>query len=372
MIARLNKGGTSKFIQLLSENLPQHDYEIIIATGFVQDNEFEIDIPPSMNIIRIPKLGRKISLINDFKSLIKLWQVIRDTKPDIIYSHTFKAGLISRITNSKIPLIHAYHGHLFYEPTLNRFELSVLTFIERILARRTTLIVTVGQKVGNEIKSRRIGLKTKFMNIPPGIPIQEIPSKQEALKRLGLSDHDMNISWVARLAPVKSPERFIELSKYFPDARFLLSGDGALLNTIKQLKTDNLEILGWQDSINIWAVSDIVVSTSYNEGMPISLIEAQLSGIPVLALDVGSVREVVIHGETGFVFPTFGQDFILALQELINDRNKLSEMGLNAKKLANKRFSLDVFVERHIKIFTEALFDSTPKVTSASHSLRNN
>jgi glycosyltransferase involved in cell wall biosynthesis len=105
----------------------------------------------------------------------------------------------------------------------------------------------------------------------------------------------------------------------------------------------------------MWAVADVAISTSENEGMPVALIEAQLAGIPVVAVDVGSVGEVVVDDLTGYLFSEFGESYIEKLRELISNPAKIKRLGSEAERLAKKEFSPENMVNSHLALFDEIL-----------------
>jgi glycosyltransferase involved in cell wall biosynthesis len=275
--------------------------KVLVATGFVQGAEIEDEITSAIPLIRIKHLGRAINPLKDFKARRQLIQIVEEFNPDIIYSHTFKAGLISRTMKTKVPIIHAFHGHLINEPELSGLKIKVAMSIERKLAPKAKYLVTVGQKVSDELLKAKVGRRNQFISIAPGVTPLKLVSKKKSLSDLKIANETRTlIVWMARVVPVKSPERVIELARAIPQARFLMAGGGELLNQIKENAPENLTVLGWRSANQMWAVADIAISTSQNEGMPIALIEAQLAGIPVVALDVGSVSEVIETDYTGY------------------------------------------------------------------------
>lgn len=353
VIARLNVGGTARYIEELYSGLVSEDYEVLVATGYVQGSEIEDSIVERVNLHRIKSLGREISLVRDLKATLELRSLIKTFQPDIIYSHTFKAGALVRLLKQKVPVVHAFHGHLLDEPELSAFKIKAVVAIEKFLASKTTKFVTVGRRVGDELAEVGIKLGEKFISIPPGVRPLVLNDKRATKERLGiLDDQRVVIGWLARVVPVKGPLRVVELAKRFPDALFLLAGGGSMHEEIQKVAPDNLKVLGWQDASDLWAVSDIAISTSDNEGMPVTLIEAQLSGIPVVALDAGSLSEVVLHNESGFVITEFDDEYFEALRKLIDDPNLQIKFGAAAQSRARKIFSPEILVSKHLELFS--------------------
>jgi glycosyltransferase involved in cell wall biosynthesis len=159
VIARLNVGGTARYITQLANELPKHGIETFVATGFVQGNEVEDPSAQSIQVIRIPALGRSINPIKDHLARKQLDKIISEIKPDIIHTHTFKAGYITRMRKQSVPVIHTFHGHLLDDPEFSGFKSKVIIAIERKLAKRSAKLVTVGEIVGQELLEERIGVK---------------------------------------------------------------------------------------------------------------------------------------------------------------------------------------------------------------------
>jgi glycosyltransferase involved in cell wall biosynthesis len=356
VIARLNTGGTSRYLAELISGLKNSEYECVIATGQVQDQETEYENIDEMPIKRIKNLGRKISILDDFLARRNLSKYIDDFDPDLIYTHTFKAGFLVRTLRLKVPVIHAYHGHLIDEPELSGFRIRIVMFFERLLARRAKYLVTVGKRVSVELLEAGVGSTHQYISIPPGIRPLELVNRSLVISKFALKDSNSPIVvWMARVVSVKAPERVISLALSFPQATFLVIGGGNLLPEITRKAPANMKILGWQNAQDIWSVADIAISTSKNEGMPISLIEAQQSGVPVVAVNVGSVAEVIEDKVTGFVVDEFDESYFDCLRTLINNRELRRRLGEIARITAIDKFSTRQLVDRHLELFQKVI-----------------
>jgi glycosyltransferase involved in cell wall biosynthesis len=351
VIARLNVGGTARYITRLAEELPKHKIETFVATGFVQGSETEDPSAKKLKVIRIPSLGRRINPIKDHFAFKQLLDVIKDVKPDVLHTHTFKAGYIGRIktkeinkaAGKRVKFIHTFHGHLFDDPEFSGLKSLIITSLERYFAKSTDAIVTVGAQVGKELLDRKIGLPKQFTNIPPGVVPLKIPKAKPRTK--------VTVGWIARVTGVKNPLRALEIAKLFPDAQFLIAGGGDMLDQVKAEAPHNTKVLGWTDASKLFAVSDIILSTSENEGMPIALIEAQLAGKPVVATNVGGVSEVVLNNKTGFVTRKNAEDLAKALEKLINSKALRTVQGKAAKAHATKTFSVEKMIQSHVSLY---------------------
>ena len=351
VIARLNVGGTARYIIRLAEELPKHKIETFVATGFVQGSEAEDPSVKKLKVIRIPSLGRQINPIKDHFAFKQLLEVIKEVKPDILHTHTFKAGYIGRIKTKEInkaagkqvKFVHTFHGHLFDDPEFSGLKSLIIASFERRFAKNTDAIVTVGAQVGKELLERRIGKVKQFTNIPPGVEPLKIPKAKPRTK--------ITIGWIARVTGVKNPLRALEIAKLFPDSQFLIAGGGDMLEQVKAEAPRNTKVLGWTDAAKLFAASDIILSTSENEGMPIALIEAQLASKPVVATNVGGVSEVVINNKSGFVTRKDTEDLAKALQKLINSKTLRTAQGKAAKAHATKAFSVEKMIQAHVSLY---------------------
>ena len=351
VIARLNVGGTARYITRLAEELPKHKIETFVATGFVQGSEQEDPSAKNLKVIRIPSLGRQINPIKDHFAFKQLLEVIKEVKPDILHTHTFKAGYIGRIkaeeinkaAGKQVKFVHTFHGHLFDDPEFSGLKSLIITSFERRFAMRTDAIITVGAQVAKELLEREIGQPEQFTNIPPGVEPLKIPKAKPSTK--------ITIGWIARVTGVKNPLRALEIAKLFPDAQFLMAGGGDMFEQVKSQAPKNTKVLGWMDASKLFAASDIILSTSENEGMPIALIEAQLASKPVVAANVGGVAEVILNKKTGFVTKKNTKDLAAALEKLIASKALRAAQGKAAKAHATKAFSVEKMIKAHVSLY---------------------
>jgi glycosyltransferase involved in cell wall biosynthesis len=352
VIARLNVGGTARYITQLANELPKHGIETFVATGFVQGAEVEDPSAQSIKLIRIKSMGRSIRPFKDHRARKELEKIIAEVKPDIIHTHTFKAGYVIRIKKQPVPVVHTFHGHLLDDPEFSGFKSKVIIAIERKLAKKSTKLVTVGRRVSDELLEQGIGQRSQFVNIPPGVVPVAVTEKSQALKNLNLQDNGTPIiGWIARMTGVKNPMRALEVADALPDTHFVMAGGGDLLDQVKAAAPANVSVLGWADAADLFGASDIIVSTSENEGMPVALIEAQLAGKPVVATDVGSVSEVILNHETGIVTNKNAGSIASALESLILDKTTREEMGRLATARAHALFSVNRMINAHIELY---------------------
>jgi glycosyltransferase involved in cell wall biosynthesis len=360
VIARLNLGGTAKYLITLNNGLNKAGIKSLVATGYVQAGEIEDLEVKKLKPIRIKNLGRKISLINDFKAAREVCKVILKTKPDIVHTHTFKAGLLVRaqrnrieeVLGKKIKFVHTLHGHLFDDPEFKGFKAFLIKSIEKRLSKRSDQLITVGKIIKSNLDSKSIYGKNKTISIPPSVMPMKLQNKKSALRKYGIKDKKkVRVLWLARVTRVKNPQRVIDIAKKLPEIDFYLAGGGDLLERVKKEAPKNIKVLGWQDAKLILPIADIFLSTSENEGMPIALIEAQLAAITVVATNVGSVTEIILHNKSGIICSKSNDELIIAIKKLSQSKSLRSKFGKAGKDHALKNFSVKNLISAHKKVY---------------------
>lgn len=318
IIARMNVGGPAIHAALLSRRLDPTRYETLLATGSLARGEagyLDLFGQRVEAMVEIPDLGREIHPVRDLRAYRALAELIQRYKPDIVHTHTAKAGLLGRLAarRARVPVvIHTFHGHVlqgyFSKPTEELFVRA-----ERHLARSSSALIAVSAKVRDELLARGIGRPGQFQVIPLGFDLSPFlrvgGPTGELHAELGLPESSPIVAIVARLVPIKAHDVFLSvfekvLSK-FPDAIAVLAGDGerrAELEALARSKGifEKTRFLGWrQDLARVYSDARVVMLTSRNEGSPVTLIEAMACARPVVATRAGGVAELV--GDAGFV-----------------------------------------------------------------------
>jgi glycosyltransferase involved in cell wall biosynthesis len=278
---------------------------------------------------------------------------VRECKPEIIHTHTFKAGLIGRLVRGKHKHIHTFHGHLFEDNSFSALAKKIITLVEQRLAPRTDVLVSVGVSVGKELREARIGVGQKWVSIAPGVEPLALSDKSEARKSMGINDSGILIGWMARMASVKNPNLLLQVASRLPDVQFVMAGGGDFLVNIKSNAPGNVKVIGWANAATFWSAVDIAISTSDNEGMPIALIEAQLAGVPVIATNVGSNNEVIEDEVTGFLASNSVDSLVCAINRLISLPDLIQTQGNNGRRRASKEFSLEKMIQSHVNLYRE-------------------
>jgi glycosyltransferase involved in cell wall biosynthesis len=343
----MNVGGTARYVGDLVEKMPDNK----LATGCVQGSEIEDSCVQKLNVLRVPHMGRKISPLNDFRAWLELRKIIKEIKPEIVHTHTFKAGLVGRLIRGNHKRVHTFHGHLFDDQSFSSLEKYIITNAEKFLANRTDLLISVGKKVGVELRAEGIGVEKEWLSIAPGVKALPAIDKIQARKSLGLSTEGVLFGWMARMAEVKNPFLLLEIASQLPQVSFVMAGGGNLLDEIKIKAPKNVAVIGWADAATFWSAVDCAISTSDNEGMPVALIEAQLAGVPVVATGVGSTSEIIVDGVTGILTSKNPDAIIKALRKLVTDESLRISMGTEAAKNGRSKFSPQKMITGHAQIY---------------------
>ena len=368
IIARMNVGGPAVQITGLMKSINGIEFEQRLYTGFCDVNESDYleEVAPEISVYRIKGLGRSINLLSDFRALAQLVHEIRRFKPDIIHTHTAKAGVLGRLASiismRKSQRVHTFHGHLLYG-YFGKTKTYLVIKVEKFLSKFTHVLLAVGTKVRDELIQVGIGNETNFELMPPGLAIKELPEKKAAREKLGIKSEKLHGVFIGRVTQVKRPDRFLELVREVTnrgiEIDFLIAGDGNLLETCKdQIDAEGLpvKLLGWQTDIElVLAASDIVILTSDNEGTPLSLIQAGMAGIPVLATGVGSVLDVVISNVTGIVTTIDVIEMADNLEKLVSNPNFREELGINAIRFTKSNFGIDRLTRDHEVLYRKLI-----------------
>jgi glycosyltransferase involved in cell wall biosynthesis len=354
LIARMNRGGTARYLARLMKSAELSTIDQLLVTGMVQGAEVEDDCVSELKVVHINSLGRSISISQDRAAFYEFKKIVKEFQPDVIHTHTFKAGVIGRLQRTNAQKIHTFHGHLFDDQEFSAVKKIVIRLIEKFLARTTDVLISVGTKVGQELRAAGIGRNSKWISIPPGVEPLSLGDKHSARKSLGLPvDDRIYVGWMARVTGVKNPHLFLEVVRSTPEISYVMAGQGDLSEEIAEIKPDNLIIVGWADAAVFLSACDLIVSTSDNEGMPIALIEAQLAGLPVIATDVGSSSEVVLDGETGIVTGKKQVEIVDAIRKVVADPELRRKLGKAAVERSLKYFDPKIMCQTHLDIYRE-------------------
>ena len=364
IIARMNVGGPAVLVTGLMRGLDEKAFEQVLVTGYCGEDEADyLDrVATDIKATRVNTLGRSVKPLSDLSSLFSIIREIRRFRPDVIHTHTAKAGVIGRVASvvsgHKSIRIHSFHGHLL-NGYFGEVKTRLVILVEKFLALFTDQLLADGVNIKNDLLRVGIGNEKKFEVMSPGLQLKSSPNKSEARKELILDSKLVYCAFIGRVTQIKRPDRFLdvaaEIKKRGIDLHFIVAGEGDLLKFCKdRVTTENLPVtfLGWREDIEVvLAACDLVLLTSDNEGTPLSLIEAGMTGIPVVATNVGSIGEIVIDGETGYLTDLSVNDLADAVSKLSANSDLKVRIGSAAKDYTVARFSLDRLVQDHQDLY---------------------
>lgn len=387
IINRLNIGGPTFNAAYLTKYLSP-EFETLLVSGTIDDGEAsseyilkELGIKP----LYIPEMQRPIRPLKDRKAYFKIYQIIKDFQPDIVHTHAAKAGALGRLAalNLKVPVIlHTFHGHAFHS-YFHPFITKLFIQIERYLAQKSTKIIAISELQKKELSQDfKICSPEKIIVVPNGFDLDKFQKDYEQKRttfriQYQIPDNVVAIGIIGRLAPIKNHELFlksIDLLRKKTSIPFMtfIIGDGELRlnieNFCKQLdlpfsKRDQGEpptlvnFTSWIKEIDYAnAGLDIIALTSLNEGTPVSLVEAQAAGNPVVSTNVGGVADIVHHEKAGFLTPSNqAETFANALLTLLENPQLRYKMGEYGKKFAFENFGYQRLIKDMANLYYQLL-----------------
>ena len=368
IIARMNVGGPAVQVSGLMRGFDQQLFEQELLTGYCADDEADYleKVANDVKAIRIDGLGRSIKPRSDLTALFAIVKEIRRFKPDVIHTHTAKAGVVGRIASilsgHRSFRVHTFHGHLlngYFGP--GKTKLVVL--VEKFLALFTDQLLAVGKQVQDDLIAAGIGNSKKFAVMRPGLRLAKVPSKHDARIELGLNQNEIYCAFIGRITRIKRPDRFLDVvAKVKKDGikvNFIVAGAGEQLQYCQDRVTnENLPVtfLGWREDIeNVLAAADLLILTSDNEGTPLSLIQAGMVGIPVVATNVGSTNEIVVNGKTGFLTDLTVDQLASAITKLAENSDLRAQMGAVGQEYTLARYGVERLVKDHQDLYLRLL-----------------
>ena len=368
IVTRMNTGGVAVLLKNLLTNLDSEKFQVTLLVGSCDASEEDYLVANSQGIEykRIPSMRKRISILSDIIALSQIINILRQLKPQIVHTHTSKAGLLGRIASflvdPKTIRIHTYHGTLL-EGYFNPFFVRVIIIIERFLALITHNLVAMGNQVKNDLLEIGVGTEKKFLVFFPGVLIQVYLEQEEARTKLGLDIEATYCTFVGRLTQVKRPDRLLQTIEEIKNrglkVEFLVVGEGDLSEETQRIaasKTLPVNFLGWKNNVSdFWAASDIAILCSDNEAVSLVLIEASLAGIPIISTNVGAVSDVVIDGTNGLLTDVSAGALADAIEKLAKDPALRASMGAAGQKRSHELFSLARMISDHSQLYSHCM-----------------
>jgi glycosyltransferase involved in cell wall biosynthesis len=380
VITRLNVGGPARHVTILSTRMgPGFNGTLLVGASNKREGSL-IDeaIAAGARVQRVPGLQRALNPINDARTLLWLYRYFRKERPDIVATHTAKAGALGRLAAflAGVPVrIHTYHGHVlqgYFGPAVS----TVFRSVERLLSGVTTRVIAISPWIAADLIRMDIG-RGRISVVRNGLDLEELKNGRPGRLRadLGVAEGVPLVGIVGRLAPIKAHELFLQAAalvlRQHPQAQFVIVGDGELWDSLHR-RVDALGLAGvvhftgWrQDLAEVYADLAVAVCCSINEGTPVSVIEAAAAGKPVVGTRVGGMPDIVQDGVNGFLIPS-GDAPALArsISRLLADPVMAARMGQAGQHLALAHHSADRMVDDMRRLYARLLEEKNGAIGS--------
>jgi glycosyltransferase involved in cell wall biosynthesis len=325
LFSRLNIGGPSVHVILLTAGLREKGYETRLVVGRESPSEgnlLGLAEEKGVRCEQVAALGREIRPFSDVVALWRLYRMIRAFRPMIVHTHTAKAGVLGRVAArmAGVPaIVHTYHGHVlrgYFGPIRSAF----FRRLEAALGRLSDVVVTVSAALRADLVEMGVASVQKIRVIPLGLDLARFtrPARRGALRGNGVAPDAPLVGIVGRLVPIKDVGGFLEAAVRIraarPEARFAVVGDGELRSELEAQArrlglAEAVTFHGWRTDLeSVYADLDVVVNSSLNEGTPVALIEAMAARRPVVATRVGGTPDLIGDDERGRCVPARDPD----------------------------------------------------------------
>jgi glycosyltransferase involved in cell wall biosynthesis len=366
VIARLNIGGPAYHVSMLSGRIDRARFETLLAYGRLGPGEGSFESLAQAEGCRVTVvrgLTPEIRPIADLQALGALVRVIRRFRPDIVHTHTAKAGFVGRVAAILGPgprpvIVHTYHGHVL-EGYFGRATNAVYRFLERRLARVSDCLIGVSQATVDDLVRLKVAPCDAFRVVPLGLDLRrfdhpDLPAAAALRARCGASATDVLVGYVGRLVPIKRVDLILRATASARRAgapiRLVVAGDGQCRASLESPARDLgiAEVVRFEgyvpDAGTVAAAADVAILASDNEGTPVWLIEASAAGRPAVATSVGGVPDVVIPGAGLLVAREDHAALAHAVARLAGDAELRARMGARARDHVMRSFSIERLV----------------------------
>ena len=364
IIARMNVGGPAVIVADLMRSIDSSKVEQILITGYCDESEADYleTVATDIKATRIAGLGRSVSLGADIRAFFALVAMIKKIAPDVIHTHTAKAGVLGRLAailaGPRAKRVHTFHGHLLHG-YFSGWKVKLVIAIEKFLAKRTDVLVAVGNQVKNDLLAAGIGKADQYRVFYPGLVEPAKIAKEVARRQFEMSDDDIYVAYVGRMTAIKRPDRLMDTAAQIKarnlPVKFIVAGEGDLFEATKRdaaARDLPVRFLGWRKDIGaLFTASEIAILTSDNEGIPLTLIQAAQASLPIVATGVGSVSDIVVHEVNGYLVDSEPAALADALQKLAIDPVLREIMGSAGRERASRYFSLEKMCTDHTELY---------------------
>jgi len=383
IIARLNVGGPARHVALLNAGLEARGHDTRLVYGALEPGEASLEAPAvasGIPMVKARHLGRRIRPWGDLLALVSLTALVFREQPDVVHTHTAKAGTLGRLAalafnatrsrSRRALVVHTFHGHVF-EGYFTGHISRIVRLAEHVLARFTDVIVTISPRQWADIVERfMIAPAAKTAVVPLGLDLAALLTLQSGAPgmraAIGALASDVVVGYAGRIVPVKDVptllRAFAAALRQQAHLRLVVAGDGTERQEAEALASTlgiagRVHFVGWvTDLPRFYATLDMFVLSSLNEGTPVAAIEAMAAGLPVAATSVGGVPDVVDAGVTGTLVPPRDPEALAAaLVALAGAPDTRRRMGLAGRARASERYGQERLVTDIEQLYARAL-----------------
>ncbi|HPG41015.1 MAG TPA: glycosyltransferase family 4 protein [bacterium] len=370
--SRICVGGPAVHTEMIARYLPKERYQVTLVGGGLKKGEmskFDDIREKGVDIRIIGDMKRNISVFGDLVSVYKTWQLIKQIKPDIVDTHTAKAGAVGRIAArlAGVPIvIHTFHGHVF-EEFFSNLKSWLFVYIEKMFALLANRIIAISPMQFYDLaKKYKIAPVKKFVIVKLGLELDRFLNieKNNRLKEtLGIPAQDILIGVIGRMVPTKNHLMVIRVLKNLHDAGFkahlYIAGDGEERYKLEKLR-DELNLQPWihfpgwvVDIEHIYAGIDLLAQTSTTEGTPFTVIEAMAAGVPVAATNVGGVADMLLDDENGLLCRSRDdREMAEKIKSLFKQPEQINKMTQRARKFVIDNYSYKRLISDLDQLYT--------------------
>lgn len=359
-------GGAQKYVYSLAVNLPKDQFEAVVVCGHGGVLKEKL-LEQNIRVIEIDNLKRDISIFSELKSFVKLAQIIKDERPDVIHLNSPKASglgaLAGRLLDVK-KIVFTAHGWTFNEDR-NIFSKSIIWLLSWATIVLSHKVIVIANREKYQALSMPFISKNKIELIRNGIEKIDFLEKFDARKKLLpelSSNFENNTIWIGTMAELHKNKGYkytIEaLSKIEKPFIFIVLGEGEerknLENLIREHRLEEkVFLIGFKDkSAQYLKAFDIFTLTSIKEGLPYTIIEAGFAGLPVVSSNIGGIPDIIDNGLNGILTESKNvSDIKTAIENLIENADLQESFGSKLKEKVEKEFSLDQMIEKTIKLY---------------------
>ncbi len=362
-------GGALKHLVYLTTKLNKEIFEITVIYSDARNEYIQIQFKEmknrGVNLIH-HQMSRKIHLLKDLRSLFYLIRFIDKTKFDIVHAHSSKAGSLFRVASylNGIEKIF-YTPHCFYFQGTRGFKKRVFSFFEKMLSKITTKII-VSQSEYKIAINNRITNDSKLEVINNAIYFEEYKRNKhihQTLMKYKIKKENFIVGAIGRLSLQKDWETYIyvanEVLKRYPKVVFLIVGNGEQEKELRKLILEfgletKIILTGYiADIHNIYGIMDIFVSTSLWEGLPYVFLEAMHYKKAIVATN-STNQDIILTKDNAFLCPIKDYKYISnKIINLIENKQLSKRMGENGRELLERKYSFELFVKKHAKLYSK-------------------